>query len=483
MSYIVSYRMQSTCLPPIIDDYVGPEDPVRVYDAFVNALDLTDLGISIEPKPGADEYHPALLLKLHIYGCSYGIRSSRKLERACHHNVSFQWLMGGLKPDYRTIARFRTRYKDAIKKVLKQCVRVCIDLNLIEGNILFTDGSKFRANASISNTRTKEKCERALQRLGETIDRLIDECEQIDQHEEGSPSLVKIRQKITDKERLSRKIHASLQALQEGNVTSLNSTDGESVKAKTRQGTHACYNVQMNVDAKNGLIVHSEALSDCNDYNHLKEQVQRASENLGRQPITACADSGYSSIYDLKDIDAKIQVIVPAQETLVNERTRNKEQFGKNNFAYNEATDEYICPTGSRLKLYEPCAQRHGKHIKRYNVKLYKSEAQTCRRCPNFGVCTVSKSGRTIERSFYAKDQERILAYYTSRQGQEIYKLRKEKIEHVFGHMKRNLSAGQFMLRGKDKVDTEVAILSTCFNLSRLMTIAGIPKLLENLAA
>lgn len=474
MSYIVSHRMQATCLPPVIDDYVRPDDPVRVYDAFVDTLNLSALGISIEPKPGADEYHPAILLKLLIYGYSYGIRSSRKLERACYHNLSFQWLLGGLKPDYRTIARFRTRYKDEIKKMLKQCVRVCLDLDLIEGNILFTDGSKFRANASINNTRTKEKCKRALQRLDETINRLLDECEQIDQQEEGSPSLVKIRQKITDKERLSRKIQSSLQALQENKVTSLNSTDNESVKAKTRQGTHACYNVQMNVDAKNGLIVHSEAISDCNDYNHLREQVRKASENLGRHPGYVCADSGYSSIKDLKDIDARIQVIVPNQEELVKERTKGKNQFARSNFAYNATADEYTCPNGARLKPF--------KIEDKKQAKVYRADTQTCQRCPHFGICTVNKCGRTVKRSLHELIQQRIVAGYTSKQGQAIYKLRKEKIEHVFGHMKRNLAAGQFMLRGKDKVNAEVAILSTCFNLARLITIVGIPKLLVNLA-
>lgn len=481
MAYIMSHRMQATCLPPVIDDYVGADDPVRVYDAFVDTLNLPALGISIELQPGPEEYHPAVLLKLLLYGYSYGIRSSRKLERACYHNLSFQWLLGGLKPDYRTIARFRIRYKEQIKNMLKQCVRTCIDLELIDGNTLFTDGSKFRANASITNTWTKEKCAKALPHIDEAIGRLLEECEHIDAQEEGDPSLVKLRKKITDKEQLRRKIQASLHTLNEDTIASTNSTDPDAVKAKSRQGTHASYNVQMNVDGKHGLIVHSEAVSDCNDYNHLKEQVQRASENLGHNPVTVCADAGYSSILDLKDIDAEIQVIVPDQEALVKERTKNEEQYGKNNFAYDELTDAYTCPTGSRLTLYNACAQRHGKHIKRYNVKVYKATAQACTRCPQFGICTTNKTGRTIERSFHEKAQERILAHYTSPQGQEIYKRRKEEVEHVYGHMKRNLGAGQFMLRGKGNVDAEVSILSTCFNLVRMITIIGIPQLLLKL--
>ena len=169
MSYKTGDRKQMTFLPPTIDEYIGHEDPVRVYDAFVEAIDLQELGIPVQPyKAGAQEYHPKSMLKLFTYGYSYGKRSSRKLERACHHNVSFQRLMSGLKPDYRTIARFRSEYKGAIKNVLKQCVRLCIKLDLIEGNTLFIDGSKFRANASINNTWTDKDVKPGLKRFQRT---------------------------------------------------------------------------------------------------------------------------------------------------------------------------------------------------------------------------------------------------------------------------------------------------------------------------
>ncbi|MBW7897794.1 hypothetical protein B188_17070 [Candidatus Brocadiaceae bacterium B188] len=111
------------------------------------------------------------MVKLIIYGYSYGNRSSRRLERACHHNLSFIWLVSGLKPDYRTIARFRSEYKEAIKNVLKQSVRLCIKLDLVEGNTVFIDVSKFRANASIRNTWTDKKCEEYLEKLSKNIDR------------------------------------------------------------------------------------------------------------------------------------------------------------------------------------------------------------------------------------------------------------------------------------------------------------------------
>ena len=112
MAYIIGNRKQKTFFPPTIEDYVGREDPVRVYDAFIESIDLQEMGIPIDPfQAGAHTFYPRAMLKLIVYGYSYGIRSSRKLERACYHNLSFIWLTSGIHPDYRTIARFRSENK------------------------------------------------------------------------------------------------------------------------------------------------------------------------------------------------------------------------------------------------------------------------------------------------------------------------------------------------------------------------------------
>ena len=146
-------KNQMVFLPPSIEDYVSIDDPVRAYDAFVEALDLTKMGIEVNPsKVGNSSYAPKTMLKLLVYGYSYGeTRSSRKLERALHHNLSFIWLTGNLKPDHKTIALFRRKNRTALARVLKECVRLCLKLDLIEGNTLFVDGTKIRANASIKN--------------------------------------------------------------------------------------------------------------------------------------------------------------------------------------------------------------------------------------------------------------------------------------------------------------------------------------------
>jgi len=475
MAYKCNNRMQRTLFPPLIEDYVTAEDPVRVYDAFVDSLDFESLGISLEPKGGADEYYPKEMLKLVIYGSSYGIRSSRKLERACHHNISFKWLMGGLTPQYRTIARFRNKHKEAIRKVLKQCVHICIKLDLIEGNTLFTDGSKFRANASISNTWTKEKCEQYIRKIEKKIDQYIDESERIDAEEDQQESMIKIKQNIQDKQALMNKIKNTLEILKKDNRTQFNTTDPDCIKAKSLQGTHASYNVQSTVDEKHGLIVNAEAVSQSNDSNQLSRQVSPASGILGKKPENVCADSGYSSVKDFKEIDKAINVVVPSQKQVQKENDRHPlKPFDKEQFKYNKDTDQYTCPEGNQLRYIG----FSGGPTK----KCYRAKAKICRKCRYFGKeagkCTNSRSGRKIIRLVDEELKEQMESNYVSEQGQEIYKLRKQKVELPFGHLKRNLGISQFMLRGKPKVNAEVAILATCFNITRMIGILGIPNLI-----
>jgi len=153
MAYRYGNRCQYGLFPQSIEDYVAPSDPVRAYDAFVEALDFNALGIEIDPNQvGNSEYDPKAMLKLFVYGYSYGTKTSRKLERETYHNLSFLWLMGGLKPDHKTIAEFRRNNKEALKKVLRQCARMCLKLDLIAGNVLFVDGTKIRANAARART-------------------------------------------------------------------------------------------------------------------------------------------------------------------------------------------------------------------------------------------------------------------------------------------------------------------------------------------
>lgn len=477
MAYIMGEKEQHQLFPPIIDDYISEHDPVRVYDAFVDTLNLQELGVECLPKPGAPTYFPKNMLKLALYGPSYGIFSSRKLERACHHNLSFIWLMDNLKPDYRTIARFRLKNIKAIKKVLKQCVRLCMKMDLIEGNTLFADGSKFRANASIGKSLTKEGLEKEHQRIDEKIEQLINECTKIDEQEESESSHVRIRQKIKNKQDLKERVKGLMKELESSEKKNINITDSESSRAKSRQGTHACHNVQITTDQKHGLIVSAEAVVANNDLGQLSKQVKQATESLGKKPKHICADSGYFDSKDFVKIDNDITIVVPSGKQTCEERSRKaKNPFDKDNFKYDKERDEYICPGGKRLEY-------KGRNNKEGTKFTYQAKAEDCHRCTYYGECTSSKRGRIIKRLLNEETKLKQETIYKSEYGQNIYKYRKEKAELPFGYMKHNLKAGQFLMRGNKKVTAEASILATCFNIARMMTIVGIPKLISRLKA
>jgi transposase len=315
MAYRYGTRYQLGLFPQSIEDYVASNDPVRAYDAFVEALNFNDLGIQIDPNQvGNSEYDPKAVLKLFVYGYSYGIKSSRKLEREIYHNFSFIWLMGGLNPDHKTIAEFRRKNKEALKKVLKQCARMCLKLDLIAGNVLFVDGTKIRANAARAKTHDQTYYEQHLSEIDGRIEQLVEECEKIDQIEEDQKSWVEMDHELTQKKQLKERIQEALKTLKETGQTQINLTDPDCAIMHSIQGSHASYNVQSVVDDKHGLIVHAEAVRETSDVNQFAQQIDQAQGVLGKSCEVACADAGYADTEELQKIAEKgIQVVVPSQ--------------------------------------------------------------------------------------------------------------------------------------------------------------------------
>src|SRR6266446_2973276 len=125
-------RSQILLLPEVVDDYVGPDNPVRFVDAFVDGLDLAAASFSrVEPKvTGRPGYAPADLLKLYIYGYLNRVRSSRRLEAETHRNIEVIWLLRHLKPDFKTVADFRRDNRNAFRHVFREFVLLCRQLDL-----------------------------------------------------------------------------------------------------------------------------------------------------------------------------------------------------------------------------------------------------------------------------------------------------------------------------------------------------------------
>jgi len=475
MAYRCGNRYQMDLLPQSIEEYIADDNPVRAYDAFVEALDFHKLGIDINPdKIGNSEYDPRSMLKLLVYGYSYGVKSSRKLERECHHNLAFIWLMGGLKPDHKTIAEFRRRNKQTLKKILHQCVQVCIKLDLITGNVLFVDGTKIRANAARHRTHDLAYYKKLLADMDRRIEQLLEDCESADGQEEGSGSYVAMDKKLAKAQNLKGRIQKALDAFQETDRRLINQTDPDCSIMHSIQGSHASYNVQSVVDDEHGLIVHAEAVNDTSDVNQFARQIDQANELFENPCAAACADAGYADTEELAKIEYQgIKVIVPSQRQALHEK---EGPFSKSHFTYDPDRNCYRCPEGHSLR-YQGMDRKAGK--RHYRI----TDKHLCLRCTHYGKCTKSKQGRKVTRLYNEETKQRLEAQYQEADSQVIYARRKTRAEHPFGHIKRNLKTDAFMIRGKEGVQAETSLLATCFNVVRMITIFGVGGLMEKMLA
>lgn len=477
-------RKQMMLFPESIDQYINAEHPVRAYDAFVDALDFAQLGIVIdEHRVGNSAYDPRLMLKLLLYGYSYGVKSSRKIERELYNNLSFIWLMKNVKPDHKTIAEFRRNNKAALKKALKLCARLCLKLGLIEGNILFVDSTKLWANAGKAHQHDKKWYQKQLIKVDQRIQKLLAACEKTDQREAHQGSLVAMPKELRKQAHLKASIESALAELdqtsertKDGKRRQVNRVDPESRQMKSPQGTHPAYAVQSVVDDKHGLIVHVDTVNDGNDSAQLSDQIQGAQETLKHNCQIACADAGYANIEEIAKVDSgQCAVLVPSQRQA---SQKPPGPFDKCRFVYNPDEDCYYCPEDERLIFRR--FQDKGKRKRDYRIE----KAAICRACRHFGVCTKSKQGRTVVRHVLETLKEQVEQRYEQPEMRAIYEQRKARVEHPFGYIKKVLGFRQFSLRGQRGAGAEASLLATCFNLTRMISLTGgVAPLIEKLAS
>jgi len=465
-------RSQMILFPESLDEYVGPEDPVRAYDYIIGTLDLQEIGIETdEKKVGNPQYPPRTMLKLYVYGYACGIRSSRQLERATHQNLSFIWLMENLKPDHKTIAEFRRKHKLALIQALRKFAFFCLKAGLIEGNTLFVDGTKLRANAGRCRNHTQEWYQEKYQEVKKRIGEIMTEHERTDQVEEPLGSFVRMETDLSQAKKLEA-IYA--QAIQEFDryessdvkpkVPTINMTDPECALMKSTQGSHASYNIQAVVDDKNGLIANVDVVNEVNDRRQFSRQIHGAEEVLGKSCQYACADTGYSNTEDLRKVQSETTtVIVPFQKEPLR---GNVQGFSKSDFPYDAEHDVYQCPQAHRLSYVY--AKEKGKKLV-YRI----TDCRLCHRCPSWGTCTNSKEGRSIVRLLHETEREQFERQYQTPELQEIYQRRKARVEHPFGHIKQNLKTTYFLIRGRLGALAEISLAALCFNIRRILTIFG----------
>ena len=469
-------RDQVTLLPECLDDFVGADNPVRVVDAFVDELDLQELGFegSNPAATGRPSYHPAVLLKIYIYGYLNRIQSSRRLERECQRNLELMWLTGRLAPDFKTIADFRHDNGKGIRNVCRRFVVLCRELNLLSQAIVAIDGSKFKAVNNRDRNFTATKIDRFQEQIEQSIQRYLDGLETADRTQ--SAGLQAKTERVQEKIKKLRQHMQHLDGLRERLKSEpdgqLSMTDPDArVMAPSRPGTAIVgYNVQTAVDAKNHLIVAHEVTNESSDRSQLSKMALASREAMGVTELHALADRGYYNGLELKACDdERIAAYVPKPMT---SNAKAEGRFDKTDFIYIARDDEYQCPAGQRA-IYRYTSDERG-----LQMRTYWSSA--CPRCPMKAQCTTSEN-RRIRRW----EHEAVTEAVQQRLEREpdAMKVRRRTIEHVFGTLKHWMGSTHFLMRRLVNVGTEMSLHVLAYNLKRVMSILGIAATIKAMKA
>ena len=255
-------RGQSTLFPECLDDWIGEENPVRVIDVFVDELDLAALGFSgVDPEAtGRPSYHPAVLLKLYIYGYLNRVQSSRRLEREAGRNVEVMWLTGRLVPDHKTIADFRKDNGRAIRQVCARFVVLCRTMGLFTEASVAIDGSKFKAVNNRDRNFTRAKMARRRAQIEESVARYLQQLDTADRQEPSEALATKttgLREKIAklgEEMQRFQALEARMLATPDQQI-SLTDPDARSMATSGRGSGVVGYNVQAAVAIEHHLIV------------------------------------------------------------------------------------------------------------------------------------------------------------------------------------------------------------------------------------
>ena len=465
-------REQSTLLPACLEDFVTEDNPVRVVDVFIDALNLEQLGFdgAVPAETGRPGYHPTTLLKLYVYGYLNRLQSSRRLEREAQRNLELLWLLRRLTPDFKTIADFRKDNGPAIRRVAREFVVLCRRLDLFSEAIVAIDGSKFKAVNNRDKNFTEHKLKARIAQIEESIGRYLVELDRADRE----PALVTEARVSSLKEKLdAAKTH--IQALQTmgqqleqtpDRQISLTDPDARSMATSGRGTGIVGYNVQIAVDTQHHLIVAHEVTNVGHDKTALHSMAVQAREAVGEDDLIAIADRGYFKGAEVAACeDAGVIPLLPRPQTSNNLAAG---LFDKKDFRYIAEKDEYECPAGERLT--------HRFSVEEQGQTLRKYATSACPHCVIKARCTTVEKCRRIARSEYEDALDRMQRRLDN--APQAMRIRRRTVEHAFGTLKAWMGATHFLTRTLPRVSTEMSLNILAYNLKRMLQILGVRTLM-----
>ncbi len=468
--------MQLLLLPEAVDDYVGPGNPGRFIEAFVDGLDLAAAGfVRVTAKEtGRPGYDPADLLKLYVYGYINRVRSSRRLEAETHRNIEVIWLLRHLKPDFRTIADFRRMNRSAFKQVFREFVILCRQLDLFGRELLAVDGTRIKAVNNKDRNFTRGALTKFIREADEKLAdymKRLDECDADEDKmtssgsDRGDGKLAEKFAAIEGKRDRHKALLDELDKTGEDQI-SLTDPDARAMARMTKVGVG--YNIQLAVDVKHKLIAEQEVCNQVLDMGLLAPTVKAAMDTLGVDRIEAVADRGYFKIEDIEACErAGITAYVPKP---IRGPAVAEGFFSKEEFRYDPDKNIYRCPADQVL------SPRHfGKS--RDNVKIDHVNRDACKACSLRERCTQSfrRVSRLENEAVLDRMAERLVAR------PDILDRRRESVEHPFGTIKQWMYQGAFLMRRLENVRGEFSLTALAYNIRRAITLVGVAGLISAL--
>jgi hypothetical protein len=350
---------------------------------------------------------------------------------------------------------------------------VCAKLKLFSAELVFVDGSKFRAVNGKDRNFTKGKLKALLARIDAQIESYLAEVEAQDVAEAEKPGATDPQ--LADKLKALRERKESYEGLQkrlkESGESQVSLTDADSRLMKSQGDMKVCFNAQIAVDAKHHLIVADDVTNEVNDEWQLAPMAMAAKEALGVETLEVAADAGYH--VGTQVVECEANGITPyAPKPKSSSKNERDGLYTKEAFTYSAERDEYVCPAGQRLGLSTQTV------VKGRTLSYY-ANWPACSGCPLRAQCTKSAQGRRIMRT---PEEERMEAMADRlKERAELMLQRKSSVEHPYGTMKWTWDGYYFLVKGLKKVRGEFSLMTLAYNLRRVMSLLGVECLLEAL--
>lgn len=492
--------------PINIFDKIPDNHPVRLVDAVVNSLDISDI-IKLYKGGGRSAYHPRMMIKVLFYSYLSNVYSCRKIAKALNENIHFMYISGNSTPDFRTINDFRGKIlKNHIQKLFAEVVKMLVEMGYVSLDVQYIDGTKIEAKSNRytfvwkgSVEKYKEKLEVKINTILSAIENSINSDNQ-DINKEELPKTInseELREKLSELNKKltepTKKQAKELQKLQDehlpklekyekdlrvlGKRNSYSKTDEDATFMRLKDDhmqngqLKPAYNTQ--ISTENQFITHISIHQTPGDTTTLESHLDGFEKTYEKQSKEVVADAGYGSeenyeILKNKDITPYVKYNYFHKEQ---KRTMKNNPFLAQNLFYNAEKDFFVCPMGQRMENIGT-----GKRISSngYESQVVYYQAKRCEGCPLRGLCFQAKGNRKIEVNHRLKElKSEARKLLNSEKGLEHRSKRPIEVEAVFGQLKSNNKFSRFTFKGLEKVELEFLLMALGHNFRKMVAVSA----------